>query len=122
MKILDINWMDDEQKEGILTLSTGTQEFQVYCYPCKFTKGDVITLPLQSLDDQNLVRVNEHQYSIEPIGNTFENQIIARVEDSKKGIVSVGQIKIELGVNLPGDISEGETVLFTSMRLQARKF
>ena len=121
MRILSISWMDDEKREGILTLSTGRNSFQVYCYPCSFSPGDTITIPLQSLDDQDVIRVEGKSYNIEPIGEGFENRITALVEDTKRGIVSVGEVKIELGTKLPGDINAGEMVSFTSLRLQARK-
>jgi hypothetical protein len=121
MKIFNIIWMDDEMKEGILTLSHEGRFFWAYSYPCALRQGDSITLPLQSMDDQDIIRVDNRPCEIEPIGNGFENRITARVEDAKRGIVSVGQIKIELGSDLPGDIIAGDFVSFTSLRLQARK-
>ncbi|MEO7164429.1 MAG: hypothetical protein ABI041_16020 [Bdellovibrionia bacterium] len=121
MKILNISWMDDEKKEGILSLANGENTFQVYCYPCSFQIGDTIVRPLQTLQDQNIVRVGGNSYTIQQIGDTFETRIIAKVEDKKNGIVSVNQIKIELDSDLPGDILEGETVSFETLRLTARK-
>lgn len=121
MKILNIDWMDDEKKVGILTLSTGNRNFVVFCFPCSFQIGDIIRDPLQSFEDKNLIRVDGDCYDIQSIGDTFESRITARVEDARQRIVSVGQIRIELGGHLPKDIVNGETVSFTSLRLQARK-
>jgi hypothetical protein len=121
VKILDIKWMDDEKREAILLLSTGSHFVQVFCHPCTFQIGDTIVLPLQSLDDETIVRVDGGQYGIINHGDSFESSITARVEDAKAGIVSVGPIKIQLGADLPGDIVNGETISFISSRLQARK-
>jgi hypothetical protein len=119
MKILKIDWMDSEHIEGILTLSTDGNLFEVFCHPCKFKEGDEIRNPIHAGDPENIFRVEPQQTYIKKIGNAFRHEVLGRVEDIKIPLIHVGDIKIELGGRLPGDISQGEFVIFQTVRLDA---
>ncbi len=119
MNILRIKWMDDELTEAILTLSTEDSEFEVFCHPCRFKEGDKIVGFLDALDPENIVRVDPQHTYIRKIDSAFKHEILGKVENAKIPLISVGQIKIELGGKLPGDIVNGEFVLFRTIRIDA---
>ncbi|MEO7162909.1 MAG: hypothetical protein ABI041_08315, partial [Bdellovibrionia bacterium] len=104
-------------KEAILTLSTGKNNFEVFSHPCPFKEGDIISSPLSSFDTENIMRTPPQETYIISTGDAFENKIVAKVIDVKIPLVCVGNIAIELGSRLPGDILEGEYIEFTSGRL-----
>lgn len=119
MKILKICWMDETIKEGILTLSTGNNKFEVFSHPCPFKEGDTIVKPLYACDAENIVRVDPQQTYIKKVGNAFEHEILARVTDINEPLVCVGDILIKLGARLPGDICVGEFILLRTDRIDS---
>ena len=118
MKIVKIDWMNDEILEGILIVNSGEFTFQVFSHPCPYKVDDEIKKRLISLDEDHIVRVDEATSPmIKQVGTTFRHDIIARVENVSGSLVSVADVMIELGSFLPGDIVEGDFVSFQSWRL-----
>lgn len=120
MKILKIDWMEESIKEAVLTLNDGENDFEVFSHPCPYSEGQDITQPLYAMDPENIVRVEPQKLFIKKIGSAFEHEILAKVVNSKVPLVSIGTVYIELGGRLPGDIVEGEYVLFKTGRLDAK--
>jgi hypothetical protein len=119
MKIIKIDWLEESIKEAILTVVDDKFTFRVFSHPCPYKVGDLIDSPLHSLDDDNIVRVSDVEPIIKQVGDTFRHEIVAKVESAKAGLVSVGNVKIELGGYLPGDIVAGDLISFQSWRLDA---
>ncbi len=117
MKVVKIDWMDEGALEAVITVLSGDSTFQAFSHPCSYKVGDIIRSPLMSLDDENIVRVDSTTPMIKQIGDTFRHEIIAKVENVKKSLVSVGDVEIELGRYLPGDIIDGDYISFQSSRL-----
>ncbi len=109
--------MSEEIHEAIITISDGPFTCQAFSHPCHYKVGDVIEAPLISLDQKNLFRIEQAGLMIKQVGDTFEHEIIAVVENFKARLVSVGNIKIELGGYFPGDIINGDHISFTTHRL-----
>lgn len=119
MKILKIYWLEESIKEGILTLSDGENDFEVFSHPCSFSEGDILDRRLHAMDPEHIVRVEPEKPYIKKVGDAFEHKILAKVVDAKVPVVSVGDILIELGGRLPGDVSEGEYILFITSRIDS---
>lgn len=119
MKVISIDWLSEDIEEAILTVVSGTQKFEVFSHPCRYKVGDCIEKPLETLDNKNIVRVDAQEPFIRQIGDTFEHEIVAKVESVKLHLVSVNEVKINLDIGLPGDISDGEFISFRTERLDA---
>ena len=119
MKVIKIDWMDEGALEAIITVSSGDSIFQAFSHPCSYKVGDMIRSPLTSLNEENIVRVDSKTPMIKQISDTFRHEIIARVENIKTSLVSIGDIKIEVSGYLPGDIVDGDYISFQSSRLDA---
>jgi hypothetical protein len=119
MKVVKIDWMDEEAREAIMTISSGSFMLQVFSHPCPYNVGDTIKVPLTSLDDENIVRIEPIPAMIKQVGDTFRHEVIAVVVNAKTSLVAIGDIKIELGGYLPGDIVDGDCISFQTSRLDA---
>jgi hypothetical protein len=121
MKILKIDWLSKEIDEAILTLCSEKNYFQAFCHPCHYKVGEEINKPIYSLDDEDIMRVEAQETNIKQLGDSFEHEIIAKVEDIKTKLVSVDNIKIKLSGYLPGDILEEDFISFKSNRLDVHE-
>jgi hypothetical protein len=117
MKIIRLEWLSEEGQEALLTLQAGSTEFTVFSHPCNSNVGEEVQSLIFSLDESNLVRIDSCNPAICQAQGKFESTIRAKVENTKKKIVSIGEVNIRLSRSLPGDIREGDYVSFTSLRL-----
>ena len=120
MRIRKIDWMEESIKEAILTLNDGENDFLVFSHPCRFSVGQCVNQPLYASETSNIRRVEPQKVFIKRVGLAFEHELLAKVVDTKVPLVCIGEIVIELGGRLPGDIVKGEYVRFRSDRLDSR--
>lgn len=111
MHIKFISWIDKEAEDAALIITDGTHECLAFCHPCRVKVGDTVTLPLQSLDEKSIVFVDTRTVSVvkREGSDSWEQRIIAVIEDKDRKIVGIGGIKIALN-QLPGDLKKGETI------------
>lgn len=116
IKVIKIDYIDKKQDEAIVLLSDGQYQCYSYCLECRVKQGSIVTEPLYALLSENIFLSNEdvgfYQSKEKLVG-----KIIARISDLKNNMVQVGEIKIEVDGNFPGDMTEGRNVEFTYTRL-----
>jgi hypothetical protein len=116
MKIKNITWESKEDLEASVVITDGEFEVTTFCQPCKHSVGDIISEALISIDTMNIVRSYSKTGSIKVDERKYHYTIIAKVDNAKTGVVSVGRIKIDIGI-LPGDIIDGDYIEFVINRL-----
>ena len=120
--VRNINWIG--VAEANLLLSDGEHECRVFCHPCGYKIGDVVTNLFHVLGTRS-VRISTEsspriEYQEGP--SNFEHWVVGRVNKlvertiSKEGSVTVGSFEIQ-GIELPGDIQKGDIVEFAASRL-----
>lgn len=112
--------VEREHDEGRIVLFDGEHRCIAFCHPCNLLVGADISTPLLLFEHGNVQQSAEskcrieHQASLGPFSQWF----VARVENRKPGLVSVGNFRF-VGVVLPGDLKEGALVEFAAERVDA---
>lgn len=117
MKIININWESEKDKEASVVLSDNRHEIEVFSHPCLVKQGDEIYYPLIPLNTYSLEIINTS--SLEEIvkdSRKFHYTIVATVKNIKKGTVSVGNLLFDVSP-LPGDVNIGDKVKFFTDRV-----
>lgn len=117
MKIIKINWESEEDKEASVVLSDNSHEIEVFSHPCLVKEGDEIDYPLIPLNTYSLEIINPSSpEEIIKDSRKFHYAIVGTVKDIKNGIVSVGDLLIDVSP-LPGDTNIGDKVKFFTDRV-----
>ncbi len=117
MKVLSLNWISESSKEAELVISDDTHSLVVFCHPCSVTIGEEITGPLHIFMPSNIMLSEETEQKIEKGTPPLGSFIIARMENSAKGLCSVGGIELEIEDYLPGGIQDGDIIEFNCARV-----
>jgi hypothetical protein len=118
VKIYKINWLSKEAQEAEVYLSDG--DFSIVCFAHPFNQalGDIITLPLHSLNTQEIyIQKHEKKVSIQREGESFKYKLSGRVINNVSNHVKIGEFIIALDVPLPGDIEISNYISLTCDRL-----
>jgi hypothetical protein len=118
MLIKTIEIISKDAEEALLHITDGIYECAAFCQPCNKCIGDFIEEPLLAFNSQNpvLETINETPY-IRRKNSSLAHEILAQVISMEENLVRVGNILIQLDVNLPGDININDFVKFTCGRL-----
>jgi len=109
--IKNITVISQAAKECEVTLCDGT--YEVVCFSQPFdTDTDIGTIHV--FECIGAVTVVNEAPSVERIGNGFEHTVTGTVLEN--GNIGVGGLRFD-GVLLPGDVSVGDCVRFTALRL-----
>lgn len=118
VEIDKIEWLSKEAKEVVVCISDG--KFSLFCFsqPFNYTLGDIVPLPLYTLNVTNICRIREGEvFYAERIDSGFEYKIVGRVLNKEYSQVEIGKIIIELDVPFPNDIHVGHFVSFLCDRI-----
>ncbi|MBD2301376.1 hypothetical protein H6G80_19680 [Nostoc sp. FACHB-87] len=118
MLIKNIEILSEDAEEALLHITDGVYECAAFCQPCNKCIGYFIEEPLLSFNSQYpvLETINKTPY-ISRKKSGFAHEILGQVISVEENLVRVGNIIIELDVNLPGDININDLVKFTCARL-----
>ena len=110
MKVERIEWLDEESKEGNVTVTDG--KYLVLCFGdgLEYVVGDVIKEPLMCLDVDNVMHSEEKEPMIQQNFDEYECFVRGQIflEDN---IVKIGEIKISIAEQYyPKDIKDKEFV------------
>lgn len=120
MKIKNITWISKKAKEAELVVTDDKNQCLAFSQPCNFNIGENLLEPLRALDVEHVMAVydEEKQEKIQKTGSSyFSHHYIARVIDKKEGLVTVGEIKIDLDKKMPAWAGEGKLIEFDCSRL-----
>ncbi len=115
INIIKIKWLSHISEEAIIVLSDGNFEINCFSHPFKSLMDFELTLPLSTLNANNIKKVDEQKYSYSCDGNY--HYLTVKVIDKEKPLVVLGDFKIELDNILPYDISEGDFIFILCDRL-----
>lgn len=118
MKIKEIVNYNKNSQEADLIVSDGKFECLVFCHPSNYSKNDIITTPLYANLNQDFMLSRSIDVGFEKLHTFyFGYKIVAEVVDNKDGIVCVGNILIDVGMQIPGWAKKGDIVEFSCSRL-----
>jgi hypothetical protein len=109
VKVKNINWISKEDKEAEVYITDGVYTVKGFSHPCYLNLGQELSQPLLTLDCKIIGKVEDSMEEVVEIREPFSHLVIARVLDTAKGIVSIGQIKLEVD-NLPGDLVSNDLI------------
>ena len=110
--------MDEENREAILQISDNTKSLQCFSFPCRYSVGDILVEPLESLDVENIAFHQTKENCIEETDGIFKYKMVGVMKNIEKGIVGVYGFDIHIEQEkIPGDIENGMYVEFIVPRI-----
>lgn len=116
MKVSKIVWNNRDADEATVTVGDGTFAVDVFCQPCKFSIGQSLSL-LHCLDAKEMMTVEKSTADGFQKRDGFFNYSVVGVVGGQRSYVQVGDLKIHAGHEVPGDVSDGDRVIFNANRL-----
>lgn len=120
IKVKKIKFISIDAKEAELVVGDSVNECLVFSQPCGLNVGDEVFEPIKILDVESLTKVldeNEKEKIQRSNESYYSHRCIARVVDKDEGIVSVGEIKMEMEGVIPNWADVGDLIEFTCSRL-----
>lgn len=118
MYIKEIEWLDEESKEAILTVVSDGHSLTCFSHPCGYNIGDVLTEPLECLDTDDVILCEKPEEDIEKLGKIFNYRIRGRIKSKDEFILEVYGFNLHLDKNkISNDINEGAYIQFLSSRI-----
>jgi|SRR5690606_9217813 len=116
-KIQKINWLSKEIKEAEVCIFDGIFKIVVFSHPFIGKEGDIIAELLYALNTKNITISGIEEYCIERISNTFSYYILGTIINKNTNQIKVGEFIIELDVELPNDVKNGNFISFNCDRI-----
>ncbi|MBP3201754.1 MAG: hypothetical protein J6M39_08925 [Lachnospiraceae bacterium] len=110
MIITNINWIDQNNKEAIVTISDS--RFNIVCFAdnLRYKIGDKICERLNALCINDIKRISNNNHYDVKMKDTFNCKIIAKLCNNKS-ILKIGNIIIDItGCYLPNDLNDNDLV------------
>src|SRR5882672_1419701 len=97
MKVSRIKWLSKAAEEALVIVTDGTQEIGAYCQPCDYSVGEEVSRPLTTLAVKELHEIDPSTgiQCADKQSTGLGYEIVAKVVNSKSGLLSVGDIRIE---------------------------
>jgi len=116
-RIKKINWLSREIKEAEVNIFDGNFNVVVFSHPFNRKEDEIISALLYALNTDNIIISDIQKYYLNRISNTFSYHIIGIVVNKSKSQIKIGEFIIELDVELPNDIKNGDFVSFNCDRI-----
>lgn len=117
MKIENIEWLDIDEKEAVITVSNNYNKLICFSCPCDYQIGDELTEQLECLDTK-AVAVCDKCDSITKLESVFGYKLQGRIIDAENGIVAVDGFVIHIDEKeIPGDVNAGMYIQFDTSRV-----
>jgi hypothetical protein len=102
-----------------ILVSDGEHECYVFSYPYQIQKGQEINTPLEILDTHNIIKSKNLEVSIthQRSLSKYNYWIVARVVSVESGEISVGNLRMMLNNQLPGDVQLNDIIEFAAERI-----
>ena len=118
MFVQEINWLDPVAHEAEITVTDGEFSIKCYSYPCYYLPGEVLVDRLECFDAKEVVRVRGERPSVYKQGMAFGYFLCGKVIDYATGEICIGKLRIGIDrYAIPGDISNGDFVCFSTSRV-----
>ncbi len=116
-KILEFS---KDDREADVYISDGTFSILCYAYPVDSVYlGQHITAVV-SYGCENIVREDEHVFCIKKLSQYYAYAITAQVLSHQESSVQIGKICMQLDATMPADITDGDFVSFSVVRLEVQ--
>ncbi len=109
MKVNNIKWIDKDALEAIVIIKDNEYVCEAFSCPCKLKVGDELKEPLATLDEGNVIRLEQGNLLLKKTQTTFGHEIIGEVVNIESKLITIGDIQIQVR-QLPGDIKVGDIV------------
>lgn len=117
MLVEQIEWIDEEAKEAIVTLKNEGQTIKCFSCPCVVKLNSEIDNILECLDTKNVL-ISENDSQIIKKEKIFEYEIHGKLINRSEGFVNVFGMIIHIDeIQIPGDIVENMNICFSTSRI-----
>mgnify|MGYP003424832488 CR=1 FL=1 len=117
MYIKKIEWLNQEIKEAVVTISNDKIELKCFSHPFNMKKSDKITEIIECLSVNNIYISYRKEYYIEYYDGNLTYRLCGKLIDKKNGIMQFEDIKLYIGEYIPGDIQNDDYIIVTISRL-----
>lgn len=117
MIIKEREWISESAQEAILIIGDDNFQCAAFSQPCTVELGDSLAEPLLAMSVKGARKESDARLAISRQGTSFSHDIVAKVTNTERRIVSVGLIIIELDEPLPNDVGPEDVIQFTCGRL-----
>lgn len=117
MKVTKIIHCGSGYEEADVEVTDGNFSVICFCHPCELQGGQELTMPIHTLDATHIMRISQETYSVDKLHEPFSYHLIGQLIDRANGIVAIGGLLIDAGINIPKDILQGEFIEFRCDRL-----
>ena len=115
--IKNVYWLDKETNEAEVLVSDGKYDILCFAHPFKYHTKTIENI-LYAFEPKNIQLSVIENFHIHNIQDTFKHQIIGKLLDKEKGIITVGDFIIEIDNNLiPKDINNEDYISFECERI-----
>jgi uncharacterized protein YpiB (UPF0302 family) len=116
MFVKEVNFGEDGAD---ILVSDGEHECYVFSYASQIQKGQKINTPLEILDTHNISKSKNLEVSIthQRSLSKYNYWIVARVVSVESGEISVGNLRMMLNNQLPGDVQANDIIEFAAERI-----
>lgn len=117
MRVVAVTPFSPCSESATVTVSDGRYTCEAFCHPCDYEVGVQISEPLQIFHSTMLVLANQPVARLEHVGPQYHHRGVARVVDKDRGLLEVGNLRLEGSTPLPGGIETGSFVEFECARI-----
>ena len=117
MYIKDIVYYNKADNEAELYISDGIYNLICYAYPVKKVSVNQQVKCIYGFLCAEIVKVYNRDYCIIKLPKHFAYALTAEVVSTKRCLVQIGELKIQLDTKIPDDILEGDYISFCVQRL-----
>lgn len=115
--IKEVIWISKDSSEAEVLVTDGRYELVCFAHPFNGKPGDVVEQDIIALDCNEVERVMATEGHARRTDDYFAHDLTLKVDDARRGKLSLGNIKISARNCLPNDIVDGEYVNLICSRL-----
>ncbi len=119
MRIARIEITDSDAREAEVTVTDGMYLVTTFSCPCMWKVGDVLRRPIIAFMASEVVSVSPQAVYAKkkPSAGYYDQDVVAKVLDSKKGIAAIGEVLLRMQLPFSDEIADGDFVKFIAGRL-----
>ena len=117
MIVEKIEWMDESEKEAIVTVSCNGYKVICFSHPCLLKTGRKIEGPLECIDAK-CVTSCECVAKVQKKDSFFEYELQGKIVDRENGVININGLVIHIDADeIPKDVKEGMYISFETSRI-----